>query len=209
MRILRVAIAIAALAVPLAAQTPGRWCHGGGVGSPARSGRRRHERAQFPVDGQWRPCDDGRRGRGHVLAGRQHGGGDLHDQRVLPAGGAVGASERVRSRLWRVGPVRAGPAVLVLRAPAGRRVPHPGTARAARRQTSWRGPRTRRLTRWTTTGRSLNTLSVEVGADQVRFLVNGTEVSSQPKSALHSDGITGVRVNHLLNVHIDDLDLGG
>ena len=58
-------------------------------------------------------------------------------------------------------------------------------------------------------GRSLNTLSVEVGADQVRFLVNGTEVSSQPKSALHSDGITGVRVNHLLNVHIDDLNLGG
>ncbi len=58
-------------------------------------------------------------------------------------------------------------------------------------------------------GRALNTLSVEVGADQVRFLVNGTEVSSQPKSALHTDGITGVRVNHQLNVHIDDLDLGG
>ena len=58
-------------------------------------------------------------------------------------------------------------------------------------------------------GRSLNTLTVEVGADQVRFLVNGTEVSSQPKSALHTDGITGLRVNHQLNVHIDDLDLGG
>ena len=58
-------------------------------------------------------------------------------------------------------------------------------------------------------GRALNTLSVEVGADQVRFLVNGTEVSSQPKSALHKDGITGLRVNHQLNVHIDDLDLGG
>ena len=58
-------------------------------------------------------------------------------------------------------------------------------------------------------GRSLNTLSVEVGADQVRFLVNGTEVSSHPKSALHTDGITGLRVNHQLNIHIDDLNLGG
>jgi len=57
-------------------------------------------------------------------------------------------------------------------------------------------------------GRSTNVLSVEVGGDQVRFLVNGTEVSSQPRSAVDTDGITGLRVNHQLNVHIDELQLG-
>ena len=58
-------------------------------------------------------------------------------------------------------------------------------------------------------GSSKNVLSVEVGASQVRFLVNGTEVSSQPRSAIDTDGVTGLRVNHQLNVHIDDIDLGG
>ena len=57
-------------------------------------------------------------------------------------------------------------------------------------------------------GRSSNTLAVEVGSSQVRFLVNGTEVTSQPRSAVDTDGITGLRVNHLLDVHIGDLDLG-
>lgn len=57
-------------------------------------------------------------------------------------------------------------------------------------------------------GRSTNTLAVEVGAAQVRFLVNGTQVSTQPRSAVDADGVTGLRVNHLLNMHIDDLRLG-
>ena len=57
-------------------------------------------------------------------------------------------------------------------------------------------------------GSSKNVLSVEVGASAVRFLVNGTEVSSQPRSAIDTDGINGLRVNHQLNVHIDDIDLG-
>ncbi len=57
-------------------------------------------------------------------------------------------------------------------------------------------------------GRSTNTLAVEVGDTQVRFLVNGTEVSTQPRSAVDTDGITGLRVTHFLNVHIDDLMLG-
>ena len=54
-------------------------------------------------------------------------------------------------------------------------------------------------------GRSRNTLSVEVGSSQVRFLVNGTEVTSQPRSAVDTDGITGLRITHLLDVHIGDL----
>lgn len=57
-------------------------------------------------------------------------------------------------------------------------------------------------------GRSTNVLSVEVGSSQVRFLVNGMEVSSQPRSAVDIDGISGLRVNHELNVHIGDLQLG-
>ena len=57
-------------------------------------------------------------------------------------------------------------------------------------------------------GRATNRLTVEMGSDQVRFLVNGTEVFTQPRSAVDTDGITGLRVNHFLNVHIDNLNLG-
>ena len=57
-------------------------------------------------------------------------------------------------------------------------------------------------------GKSTNTLAVEVGSSQVRFLVNGTEVSTQPRSAVDTDGITGLRVTHFLNVHVDNLMLG-
>ena len=57
-------------------------------------------------------------------------------------------------------------------------------------------------------GKSTNTLAVEVGSSQVRFLVNGTEVSTQMRSAVDTDGITGLRVTHFLNVHIDSLMLG-
>lgn len=54
----------------------------------------------------------------------------------------------------------------------------------------------------------MNMLAVEVGSSQVRFLVNGTEVATQPRSAVDTAGITGLRVNHLLDVHIGDLMLG-
>ena len=57
-------------------------------------------------------------------------------------------------------------------------------------------------------GRSTNALAVEVGRQQVRFLVNGTEVSTQPRSAVDTDGIVGLRVNHVLDIHIADLMLG-
>ena len=57
-------------------------------------------------------------------------------------------------------------------------------------------------------GSSTNTLTIEAGGDTVRFLVNGTEVSSQPRSVIDTDGTTGLRVTHLLNVHISDLNLG-
>ena len=58
-------------------------------------------------------------------------------------------------------------------------------------------------------GSSTNTLTVEAADDTVRFLVNGAEVATQPRSAVDSDGITGLRVTHLLNMHIDNLELSG
>src|SRR5213080_1085401 len=52
-------------------------------------------------------------------------------------------------------------------------------------------------------GKSTNALEVRVGADKVDFVVNGTTVHSMPKARLKTDGIYGMRVNHLLEVHID------
>jgi hypothetical protein len=53
-------------------------------------------------------------------------------------------------------------------------------------------------------GKSTNALEVRVGADKVDFMVNGTLVHSEAKSALgKTDGIYGIRINHLLEVHID------
>jgi hypothetical protein len=55
-------------------------------------------------------------------------------------------------------------------------------------------------------GKATNALEVRVGADKVDFVVNGTVVDSEPKSAISkTDGIWGVRVNHLLEVQIDGL----
>lgn len=56
-------------------------------------------------------------------------------------------------------------------------------------------------------GQSVNELEVRVGADKVDFVVNGTVVHSAPKTGAlaKTDGIYGIRVNHLLEVHIDGL----
>ena len=53
-------------------------------------------------------------------------------------------------------------------------------------------------------GKSTNALEVRVGADKIDYVVNGTVVNSSPKAGTKTDGIYGVRVNHLLEVHIDD-----
>jgi len=52
-------------------------------------------------------------------------------------------------------------------------------------------------------GKSTNTLEVRVGADKVDFVCNGTVVHSMPKAGLKTDGVYGIRVNHLLDVQID------
>jgi len=54
-------------------------------------------------------------------------------------------------------------------------------------------------------GKSTNLLEVRVGADKVDYVVNGTVVHSTPKSGntAKTDGIYGIRVNHLLEVQVD------
>jgi hypothetical protein len=57
-------------------------------------------------------------------------------------------------------------------------------------------------------GKSTNTLEVRVQADKVDYVVNGTVVGSSPKAGLTTDGIWGARVNHQLDVNIDDIGVG-
>jgi hypothetical protein len=74
------------------------------------------------------------------------------------------------------------------------------------------GSETPTVTNWTAnaaikktegTTRGTNTLTIHVTPDKVRFLVNGTEVSTAPASQVDTSGIVGLRINHNLNVHIE------
>src|SRR5580704_12627278 len=54
-------------------------------------------------------------------------------------------------------------------------------------------------------GKSTNALEVRVGSDKIDFVVNDVVVHSEPRSgaAAKTDGIFGIRVNHLLEVEVD------
>lgn len=64
-------------------------------------------------------------------------------------------------------------------------------------------------------GRQENTLAVEAPGEGVRFLVNGQEVASlSPSEMLNTDGLTGFRINHRLDVvvrgfQVESLEQGG
>lgn len=55
-------------------------------------------------------------------------------------------------------------------------------------------------------GKSTNALEVRVMADKIDYLVNGTVVTSTPKTGrlAQTDGVYGIRVNHQLEVQVDD-----
>ncbi|MGO9260693.1 MAG: hypothetical protein ACLQU1_30965 [Bryobacteraceae bacterium] len=55
------------------------------------------------------------------------------------------------------------------------------------------------------TGKSTNALEVRVGAGKVDFVVNGVVVHTEPKTGAlaKTDGIYGIRINHLLEVQVD------
>jgi hypothetical protein len=56
-------------------------------------------------------------------------------------------------------------------------------------------------------GKSTNVLEVRVGADKIEYVVNGEVVTTTPKAGAtaKTDGIYGIRVNHLLEVQVDGL----
>jgi hypothetical protein len=58
-------------------------------------------------------------------------------------------------------------------------------------------------------GQSINALEVRVAAGQTQYLVNGTVVHTTPKTGLaaKTDGISGIRINHALEVQVDGYTL--
>jgi hypothetical protein len=54
-------------------------------------------------------------------------------------------------------------------------------------------------------GKSTNTLEVRAAADKIEYVVNGQVVHTTPKNGptAKTDGIYGIRVNHLLEVEVD------
>lgn len=52
-----------------------------------------------------------------------------------------------------------------------------------------------------------NVLTVEGGRERVRFLINGQPVAELPRSEVRLEGIVGLRVNHHVNLHIEDLSI--
>ena len=54
-------------------------------------------------------------------------------------------------------------------------------------------------------GVASNTLKIDVGADSVRFMVNGQTMQAMPRSYLKDvSGVPGIRMNHGLDVHVSD-----
>jgi hypothetical protein len=58
-------------------------------------------------------------------------------------------------------------------------------------------------------GRSTNTLEVRVAGNTISYVVNGTVVHTTPKTGATAatDGLVGVRVNHVLDVHVDGFEV--
>lgn len=54
---------------------------------------------------------------------------------------------------------------------------------------------------------SVNTLEVKVAADTITYSVNGTAVHTTPRSAAKTDGIVGVRINHVLDVQVEAFEV--
>lgn len=57
-------------------------------------------------------------------------------------------------------------------------------------------------------GKSVNVLEVRVNGDTVSYVVNGTVVHSGPKGAVKTDGLVGVRVNHMMDVQFEGFEVG-
>lgn len=78
------------------------------------------------------------------------------------------------------------------------------------------GVNTRGMVDWTphkaiksfgTGGAMTNELAIAVEQDGIRFLINGTEVARTPREGVETDGIVGLRVNHQLDLRVNDLTI--
>jgi hypothetical protein len=56
-------------------------------------------------------------------------------------------------------------------------------------------------------GQSVNTLEVRVTGDTVSYVVNDQVVHSMPKAGVKTDGLVGVRINHVLDVQVDGFEV--
>ena len=58
-------------------------------------------------------------------------------------------------------------------------------------------------------GTSMNALEVRVSDNEISYVVNGTVVDTTPKTGMtaETDGVTGFRVNHLLDVVVDGFEV--
>ena len=56
-------------------------------------------------------------------------------------------------------------------------------------------------------GQSTNTLEVRVQGDTISYVVNGEVVHSGPKGGVTTDGLVGVRINHVLDVQVEGFEL--
>lgn len=56
-------------------------------------------------------------------------------------------------------------------------------------------------------GKATNDLEVRVQTDKVDFVINGTVVYTAKRSEIVTDGIWGIRSNHLLNINVDGLSV--
>jgi hypothetical protein len=52
-------------------------------------------------------------------------------------------------------------------------------------------------------GASVNALEVRVAGNTVSYVINGMVVHTAPRGSLVTDGLVGVRVNHVLDVQVD------
>ena len=58
-----------------------------------------------------------------------------------------------------------------------------------------------------TEGTVHNVLGIAADDTKLTFIVNEAEVATLPREGLAVDGIVGLRVNHALNLHVDDLSV--
>ena len=56
-------------------------------------------------------------------------------------------------------------------------------------------------------GTAVNTLEVRVAGDTITYLVNDQTVHTMPKGNIKTDGLVGVRINHVLDVQVDGLEV--